>query len=46
MKKTKKLSFKLIPIILLMAILPIIITSSFTILKFGGVIEGKVNELT
>lgn len=46
MKKTKKLSFKLIPIILLMAILPIIITSSFTILKFGSVIEGKVNELT
>ncbi|WDC84101.1 cache domain-containing protein [Caloramator sp. mosi_1] len=46
MKKAKKLSFKLIPIILLMAILPIIITSSFTILKFGNVIEGKVNELT
>jgi len=46
MKKAKKLSFKLIPIISLIAIIPILITSTFTIFKFGNVIEGKVNELT
>ncbi|CDF57803.1 methyl-accepting chemotaxis protein [Thermobrachium celere] len=46
MKKNKKLSFKLIPIISLIAIIPILITSTFTIFKFGKVIEGKVNELT
>ncbi|MCX7951184.1 MAG: cache domain-containing protein, partial [Clostridiales bacterium] len=46
MKNQKKLSHKLIPIIILIAIVPIIITSSFTILKFGGVIETKVQELT
>lgn len=46
MRNQKKLSHKLIPIIILIAIVPIIITSSFTILKFGRVIETKVQELT